>query len=152
MQRVNDYLQLALQQAEQALTKGEVPVGAVIVDSRNGNILAQAHNRTETLHDPTAHAEIVSLREACAKEGSVRLPYADMYVTLEPCAMCAAAISHARLRRLYYGAFDSKGGGVDHGARVFQQKTCHHTPEVYSGIEEEACADLLRRFFRSKRD
>ena len=120
---------VALLEAERAAALGEVPVGAVLVDSDSGDILTQAGNRTEADNDPTAHAEMLVIRQAGANAGVARLPDADLYVTLEPCAMCAAAISFARIRRLYFGAYDPKGGGVEHGARFFQQATCHHAPE-----------------------
>jgi tRNA(adenine34) deaminase len=127
-----------------------VPIGAIIVDE-DGNVLARAGNRTRELDDPTAHAEMLVIRQACAAQGSERLAGADLYVTLEPCPMCAAAISFARIRRLYFGAFDPKGGGVEHGARVFTQPTCHHAPEVYGGISETPAAELLRAFFAQRR-
>lgn len=142
---------LALQEAADAAARGEVPVGAVLVDGPTGAVLARAGNRTETDRDPTAHAEVLAIRAAAAKAGAPRLPDADLYVTLEPCAMCAAAISFARIRRLYFGAYDPKGGGVEHGARVFQQDTCHHAPEVVGGIEETRAAALLRDFFAGRR-
>ena len=138
---------LALAEAQAAAGRGEVPVGAVLVEAATGSILASAGNRTEELADPTAHAEILAIRHACAGRGEPRLPNCDLYVTLEPCTLCAAAISFARLRRLYFGAYDPKGGGVDHGARFFQQPTCHHAPEVYGGIGEAAASELLRKFF-----
>lgn len=140
----------ALRQAAAAAARGEVPVGAVIV-SRNGEVLAEAGNRTLELKDPTAHAEILALRAAGEALGSERLIDCDLYVTLEPCAMCAGAISFARIRRLYYGAEDQKGGAVDHGPRFFSQPTCHHAPEVYGGLQETAAAELLRTFFAGKR-
>ena len=142
-------MQLALKQARTALP-AEVPIGAVIVDSA-GNILTSAHNRTETDADPTAHAELLAIREACAKTGSPRLTDCDMYVTLEPCPMCAQAISFARIRRLYFGAYDAKGGGVENGPRIFAQPTCHHAPEVVGGLAESECAGLLIDFFKGKR-
>jgi tRNA(Arg) A34 adenosine deaminase TadA len=145
------FMALALREAEQAAARGEVPVGAVIVDPAGGAILARAGNRTEALNDPTAHAEILAIREAAAAAGAPRLEGCDMYVTLEPCAMCAAAISFARIRRLYFGAYDPKGGGVEHGARYFHQPTCHHAPEVYGGLEESRAADLLLKFFQERR-
>lgn len=141
---------LALQAAEQGAAAGEVPVGAVIVDAEGG-VLAVAHNRVETDHDPTAHAEMLAIREAARRRGSPRLPDCDLYVTLEPCPMCAQAIAFARIRRLYYGADDQKGGGVEHGARVFAAGSCHHRPEVYGGIQETAGAELLRAFFQQRR-
>lgn len=140
----------ALRQAAAAAARGEVPVGAVIV-SRNGEVLAEAGNRTLELKDPTAHAEILALRAAGEALGSERLIDCDLYVTLEPCAMCAGAVSFARIRRLYYGAEDQKGGAVDHGPRFFSQPTCHHAPEVYGGLQETAAAELLRTFFAGKR-
>ncbi len=140
----------ALDEARKAGARGEVPVGAVLVDAR-GNVVARAGNRTRELSDPTAHAEVLVIREACAKLGSERLLGCDLYVTLEPCAMCAAAISAARISRLYYGAEDAKSGGVAHGARVFTHKQSHHMPEVYSGISSDACAALLTDFFASRR-
>ncbi len=137
-------------EAEAARDRGEVPIGAVIVGA-SGEILGRAGNRTLELHDPTAHAELLAIREACAKIGSERLIDCDLYVTLEPCAMCAAAISFARIRRLYFGAPDPKGGGVEHGPRFFAQSTCHHAPEVYGGIGEAASAALLKTFFAARR-
>lgn len=138
-------------EAEKAGARGEVPVGAVIVDPATGAILAAAGNRTEELADPTAHAEVLAIRAAGAALGSPRLPGLDLYVTLEPCAMCAAAISFARLRRVYFGAYDPKGGAIDHGPRFFQQTTCHHAPEAYGGLGERRAAALLRDFFRDRR-
>ncbi|MCO6386179.1 nucleoside deaminase [Aliihoeflea sp. 40Bstr573] len=140
---------LALAQAEAAAARGEVPVGAVIV--RDGEIVAGAGNRTRELNDPTAHAEMLVIREACAALGQERLTGLDLYVTLEPCAMCAAAISFARIRRLYFGAEDEKGGAVVNGPRFFSAPTCHHAPETYSGFSERKSAELLRSFFRSQR-
>jgi len=142
---------MALTEARNAAARGEVPVGAVIVDGRDGELLARAGNRVEAMADPTAHAELLAIRKAAAHIGSPRLEGCDMYVTLEPCAMCAAAISFARIRRLYFGAYDPKGGGVEHGPRFFQQPTCHHVPEVYGGIEESRASELLLAFFREKR-
>lgn len=141
----------ALAEARAAFARGEVPVGAVVVDGVSGRILSAAGNRTLTLDDPTAHAEMLVLREAGAKIGSQRLAGCDLYVTLEPCPMCAAAVSFARIRRLYFGAYDPKGGGVDHGPRIFDQPTCHHRPEVIGGMRESEAADLLRTFFRDRR-
>jgi tRNA(adenine34) deaminase len=145
-------LQTALTQALLAAEAGEVPVGAVVVDSRTGEIIAQAHNRVERDHDPTAHAEMLVIREAARKLGSPRLPECDLYVTLEPCPMCAQAISMARIRRLYFGAYDPKGGGVDHGARIFEAPSCHHKPEIYGGLREQEAAAMLREFFKARRD
>ena len=146
-----DAMALALEEAGEASRRGEVPVGAVLVDGTTGAVLAQSGNRTEELADPTAHAEMLVLRVAAAARGRPRLDDCDLYVTLEPCAMCAAAISFARIRRLYFGAPDPKGGAVEHGPRFFTQPTCHHRPEVYGGIEERRSGDLLRQFFAGKR-
>jgi tRNA(Arg) A34 adenosine deaminase TadA len=143
-------MQQALLEAEAAAGRGEVPVGAVLVDSR-GHVVAPAGNRTEELADPTAHAELLAIRAGAARLGRSRLVGCDLYVTLEPCPMCAQAISFARLRRLYYGADDPKGGGVEHGPRIFTSSSCHHAPEVYGGIGERQAVDLLRRFFRARR-
>jgi len=141
----------ALDQARAAAAAGEVPVGAVLVEAATGRILAETRNRIEELSDPTAHAEILAIRAGTAALGSPRLPDCDLYVTLEPCPMCAAAIAFARLRRVYYGAGDPKGGAVDHGVRLFDQPTCHHRPEVYGGIGETEAATLLREFFQARR-
>lgn len=149
--RPPSFMGLALAEAEAAGRRGEVPVGAVLVDGERAEILAVAGNRTEELSDPTAHAEMLVIREAAAKLGAARLTACDLYVSLEPCPMCAAAIAFARLRRLYFGAFDPKGGGVEHGPRIFAQPTCHHRPEVMGGIEESAAAALLRSFFKDRR-
>ena len=143
------YMAEALAEARAAAERGEVPVGAVIV--RDGTILARAGNRTLELKDPTAHAELLAIREAAGRIGSERLTGCDLWVTLEPCAMCAAAISFARVRRLYYGAPDLKMGAVEHGPRFFGQPTCHHAPEVYSGIAEREAAELLKGFFEDRR-
>ena len=143
-------MDLALAEAEEARDLGEVPVGAVVV-SADGEVLARAGNRTLALRDPTAHAELLAIRAACAKLGSDRLIDCDLYVTLEPCAMCAAAISFARIRRLYFGAADPKGGAVEHGPRFFAQPTCHHAPEVIGGIGESRAASLLKQFFARRR-
>ena len=143
-------MSLALDEARAAAERGEVPVGAVIV-SASGDVLVLAGNRTRELHDPTAHAEILAIRAACTVLESERLVDCDLYVTLEPCPMCAAAISFARIRRLYYGAADPKGGGVEHGPRVFSQPTCHHAPDVYPGLAEGECAALLKTFFADRR-
>ncbi|WP_374467126.1 nucleoside deaminase [Ferrovibrio sp.] len=144
-------MEIALEEARAAEVRGEVPIGAVIVDGSNGSVVARAGNETRAQNDPTAHAEILAIRRAAEALGAERLSGCDLYVTLEPCTMCAAAISFARLRRLYYGADDPKGGGVAHGARFFAQPTCHHRPEVYGGIHEAAAAALLRDFFAAKR-
>jgi tRNA(Arg) A34 adenosine deaminase TadA len=143
-------MQLALAQARDAAARGEVPVGAVIASSHN-RIIASSHNRIIEQRDPTAHAELLAIREACRALGSERLPECDLYVTLEPCAMCAAAISFARVRRLYFGAYDPKGGGVEHGARFFTQETCHHAPEVIGGVMEAECGEILKAFFAARR-
>jgi tRNA(adenine34) deaminase len=143
-------MKLALEEARAARDLGEVPIGAVVV-SGSGEILARAGNRTLALHDPTAHAELLAIREACARLGSERLMDCDLYVTLEPCAMCAAAISFARIRRLYFGAPDPKGGAVEHGPRFFAQPTCYHAPEVIGGLDETESAALLRVFFTARR-
>ena len=141
----------ALDQARAAAAAGEVPVGAVLVEAATGRILAETRNRIAELADPTAHAEVLAIRAAAAALGSPRLPECDLYVTLEPCPMCAAAIAFARLRRVYYGAADPKGGAVDHGVRLFDQPSCHHRPEVYGGIGETEAAGLLREFFQARR-
>ena len=143
-------MDLALEEAERARDRGEVPVGAVVV-SAGGEVLARAGNHTLALHDPTAHAELLAIRAACAKLGNERLESCDLYVTLEPCAMCAAAISFARIRRLYYGAADPKGGAVENGVRYFSSATCHHRPEIYGGIGEQEATYLLRAFFAARR-
>ncbi|MFM2042943.1 MAG: hypothetical protein RLY86_1519 [Pseudomonadota bacterium] len=145
------FMDIAFAEAEAAAARGEVPVGAVIVDPADGTIVARAGNRTEELADPSAHAELLAIRQACSLRGSPRLPGLDLYVTLEPCAMCAAAISFARLRRLYFAAYDPKGGAVDHGPRFFTQPTCHHAPDSYGGIQESRGSALLRDFFRERR-
>ncbi|MCY4548888.1 MAG: nucleoside deaminase [Defluviicoccus sp.] len=141
----------ALALAEAAGAAGEVPVGAVIVDPRRGAALAEAANRVERDADPTAHAEMLAIREAARRLGTPRLAGCDLYVTLEPCPMCAQAIALARIRRLYFGAADEKGGGVEHGARIFDRPSCHHRPEIYGGIGEARAAALLRSFFRARR-
>ncbi|AJP73927.1 nucleoside deaminase [Sphingomonas hengshuiensis] len=142
-------MRAALDAAARAADSGEVPVGAVIV--RNGEIIATAANAPRSLHDPTAHAEMLAIRAAAALLGRERLEECDLWVTLEPCAMCAGAIAHARIARLYYGAPDPKGGAVEHGPRLFTQPTCHHRPELYPGIGEAEAAALLRDFFRARR-
>ncbi|WP_417518337.1 nucleoside deaminase [Minwuia sp.] len=145
------YMSHALDAAGGALNRDEIPVGAVIVHHPTGRIVARSGNMTNSRNDPTGHAEILALRQAGLALGTHRLVECDLYVTLEPCAMCAGAISHARIRRLYYGAGDPKGGAVENGVRFFQQPTCHHAPDIYPGIDEERAADLLRTFFRKKR-
>ena len=145
-----DPFSLAFAAAREAGAMQEVPVGAVIV--RGGEVLAVAHNRPRALHDPTAHAEILAIRAACLALADERLVGCDLYVTLEPCPMCAGAISLARIRRLYFSAYDPKGGGIEHGPRVFNHPTCHHVPEVYGGLRESEAAALLRGFFQARRD
>jgi len=144
-------MQLAIKQAETAKERDEIPVGAVIVDSVTGRIISSRHNQVEVGKDPTAHAEMLAIREACGQLASSRLPACDMYVTLEPCPMCAQAIALARIRRLYFGAYDPKGGGVENGPRIFSQSTCHHRPEIIGGMEEKICSDMLKQFFATKR-
>ena len=146
----SDYMAMALAEAEAAAQADEVPVGAVIV-AADGSVLARTGNAMRRTNDPAAHAEILALRAACAMLGTDRLPDCDLYVTLEPCTMCAGAISHARIRRLYYGASDRKAGAVDSGVAFFDQPTCHHKPEVYGGIREKAAAGLLKDFFALRR-
>jgi tRNA(adenine34) deaminase len=143
------FLQTAFEEAEAAAKRSEVPVGAVVV--KGGKILARAGNRVEELKDPSAHAEILAIREAGRVLGEPRLIGCDLYVTLEPCPMCATAISFARIRRLYFGAYDPKGGGVDHGPKIYGQPTCHHAPEVVGGLDETRAAELLRSFFQKRR-
>jgi tRNA(adenine34) deaminase len=146
---MSSFMDLAMEEARAAQAAGEVPVGCVIV--RDGIVIAAASNRTIAGHDPTAHAEMLAIRAAATALGSERLTDCDLYVTLEPCAMCAAAMSFARIRRLYYGAPDPKGGAVEHGVSFFQSRTCHHRPEVYGGIGESEAAELLRNFFMERR-
>jgi tRNA(adenine34) deaminase len=143
------FMEEAFVEAEAAAARGEVPIGAVVV--QDGKVIARNGNRTVELNDPTAHAELLAIREACNGLGSQRLAGCDLYVTLEPCPMCAAAISFARIRRLYYGAEDPKGGGVESGVRFYGDPTCHHAPEVYSGLGEQESGRLLRDFFAAKR-
>ena len=142
-------MSIALEEARAAGARGEVPVGCVVV--RDGTIVARAGNRTIADHDPTAHAELIAIRAAASTLGSERLTDCDLYVTLEPCAMCAAAMSFARIRRLYFGAADAKGGAVENGVRFFAAPTCHHRPEVYGGINESECGELLKNFFQARR-
>jgi cytidine deaminase len=150
MTAFTSHMQAALAEAQAAGRRGEVPVGAVVVDP-GGRVVARAGNRTREWRDPTAHAEMLAIRAACAAAGSERLPGHDLYVTLEPCAMCAAAISFARVARLYFAAADPKSGGVAQGARVFAQAQCHHAPEVYDGIAAAEAEALLRSFFADRR-
>jgi tRNA(adenine34) deaminase len=142
-------MSIALEEARAAAARGEVPVGCVVV--RDGRIVARVGNRTIADHDPTAHAEVIAIRAAASALGSERLADCDLYVTLEPCAMCTAAMSFARMRRLYFGAADAKGGAVEHGVRFFAAPTCHHRPEVYGGINESECGELLKDFFQARR-
>ena len=143
-------MRLALAEAEAAASRGDVPVGAVLVNGE-GRVVAAAGNRVEADHDPTAHAEMLVLRAGAARLETARLAECDLYVTLEPCAMCAAAIALARLRRLYFGAYDPKSGAVEHGPRLFDQPTTHHRPEIYGGIEERRAGEFLRDFFKARR-
>jgi tRNA(adenine34) deaminase len=143
------FMSIALEEARTAGTRGEVPVGCIIV--RDSKVVGRAGNRTLADRDPTAHAELIAIRAAAAEIGSERLTDCDLYATLEPCTMCAAAISFARIRRLYFGAADPKGGAVEHGVRFFATPTCHHRPEIYGGINESECAALLKDFFQTRR-
>ena len=145
------FMEIALQEAVSAAERGEVPVGCVVVDSETGDIVGRSGNRVEEWKDPTAHAEMIALRQATKTLGDARLPTCDVYVTLEPCPMCATAMSFTRIRWLYFGAADPKGGGVEHGARIFDQPTCHHRPDVYGGIGESDAAALLKSFFADRR-
>jgi len=145
------FMQVALELAQAAADIGEAPIGAVLVDPDTDEIIAQAHNRPIGLHDPTGHAEILALREAAEKLGNYRLTGLELFVTLEPCTMCAGAISHARIGRLIYGAPDEKGGAVDHGVKFFDQPTCHWRPDVVSGVLADNSAGQLRSFFRARR-
>lgn len=149
MAETTHFMDQALDEAQEAALRNEVPIGAVLV--LDGRVVARSGNRTRELNDVTAHAEIAVIRMACEELGQERLVGADLYVTLEPCTMCAAAISFARIRRLYYGANDAKGGAVESGVRFFNQPTCHHAPEVYSGMAEVESAEILRGFFQGKR-
>ena len=146
---MSKFMDEAIDEAKAAALRNEVPVGAVLV--KDGLIIAQNGNRILELKDPTAHAEILVIREAARKLGNERLTHCDLYVTLEPCPMCASAISFARINRLYFGASDEKGGGVENGVRLYQQQTCHHAPQVYGGLQAQAAAHLLREFFARKR-
>jgi tRNA(Arg) A34 adenosine deaminase TadA len=141
----------ALAEAAIAAARGEVPIGARLLDAGTGTVIAKSGNRVEADADPTAHAELLVIRAGARALGTPRLEACDLYVTLEPCAMCAQAIAFARIRRLYFGAYDPKGGGVEHGARIFGQPTCHHRPEVYGGIAEREAGALLKRFFQARR-
>ncbi|MEL0151531.1 MAG: nucleoside deaminase [Rhodobiaceae bacterium] len=147
----DDFMQMALDEAQAAAQAGEVPVGAVLV-GKDGNILAQTRNQMRALNDPTAHAEILAIRTACEKLGNERLMGCSLYVTLEPCPMCAGAIAEARIAKLFYGAADIKGGAVDNGVALFDQKSCHHKPQVIGGLRESDCAALLKTFFALRRN
>ncbi len=148
----DDYMALAMEEARFAAERGEVPIGAVMVERETGKVIAVAGNETEATNDPTAHAEILAIRRACAAKGSPRIPDCDLYVTLEPCTMCAGAIAGARIAHLYYAAPDEKGGGVAHGAKFFEQPTCHHKKlEIISGLHAEESAQMLRKFFQDRR-
>jgi tRNA(Arg) A34 adenosine deaminase TadA len=147
-----DYMKLAIMQAKEAIKHNEVPVGALIVDSTSGKILASAYNLCESLSDPTAHAEMLVIKKACSLLGSSKLTFCDLYVTLEPCLMCAAAISFAKIRKLYFAAYDKKSWGMTQGAEIFFHHFAHHVPEIYGGIQEKAAQELLEDFFRDKRD
>ena len=147
LQEEKSFILIAAEEAQKAASQGEVPVGAVLVNSADDQIMAVAGNRVKDLNDATAHAELLVIQEGSRRLKNLYLTECDLYVTLEPCPMCAQAISLARIRRLYFGAYDPKSGGVEHGARIFQQSTCHHHPEVYGGIEEGMCGELLRSFF-----
>lgn len=145
------YMKAAMEEANAAAARDEVPIGAVIVDPSQNKIIARAGNMTRELNDPSAHAEMLAIRDACKIMGAQRIPELDLYVTLEPCAMCAAAISFARIRNIVFGASDPKGGGILHGGKFYEQPTCHHKPNVQHGIMMQECGDVLRTFFRSKR-
>ncbi len=147
----NTYMMLALEEAHLAQMRDEVPIGAIVVDSTTGDVIARAGNRTIELSDPTAHAEVLAIREACQKAKSQRIPTYDLYVTLEPCTMCAGAISFARIRKLVFAASDKKGGAVESGTRFFEQPSCHHKIKIVSGIEAEKSSALLKSYFKAKR-
>ena len=148
----NTYMAIALEEANLAAARDEVPIGAVLVDCNTGDVIARNGNRTIELNDPTAHAEVLVIREMCDKIGKQRIPDHNLYVTLEPCTMCAAAISFARINRLIYGAPDSKGGGTEHGARFFDQPTCHHKIEITGHIMADQCGNILKNYFKEKRN
>lgn len=145
------YMQAALQEAQAAGARGEVPIGAVLVNPETDEVVARHGNRTRELNDPSAHAEMLCIREACEKAGAQRIPGLDLYVTLEPCTMCAGAISFARLRRVVFGATDEKGGAIISGVRFFDTPTCHHRPEIISGILADECGAILKEFFKARR-
>ena len=144
-------MQMALSQAQKAYDRGEVPVGASLVDGNTGQVLSITSNRVEELHDPTAHAELLAVRLATVLRGNKRLHTCDLFVTLEPCAMCAGALAHAHIRRIVFGAYDPKGGAIEHGAKLFDQPTTHHTPEIIGGVMEQQCGYILKKFFRERR-
>ncbi|WP_420549319.1 nucleoside deaminase [Curvivirga sp.] len=145
-------MEIALQEAAHAASRGEVPVGAVIVRRETGEVIAKAGNRVEEWEDATAHAEMLVMKEASQKLNQLRLENCDLYVTLEPCTMCASAISHSRIGRVFFGAYDPKGGGIEHGARFYEKDTCHHKPEVIGGMREAECVTQLKEFFAKLRD
>lgn len=151
MQRENKYMSQAIDEARLAAARGEVPVGAVLVDSATDTVIARSGNNIVAANDPTGHAEMLVLRAAASLVGAPRLTDCDLYVTLEPCPMCAAALALARVRRIYFGAYDPKGGGIEHGPRIFTHPTCNHRPEVYGGIAEDICAQILKDFFKERR-
>lgn len=146
------YMRMAFEQAEKARLDDEVPIGAIVVDRQTGEILASGYNQTIKQSDPSAHAEMLAIRSACAVKQSQRLPDCDLYVTLEPCAMCASVISYARIKHLYFGAFDLKSGGIGQGPKIFDQTTIHHKPDITGGLLEEECRQIIRDFFKTKRD
>ena len=147
---MNEYMNIAISIAKDAFSRGEIPVGAVVVHKTQG-IVAQTSNAVEQLKDATAHAEILAIKQACSVLGQKRLTDCDLYVTLEPCTMCSGAIAHARLDKIIFGSYDSKGGGIEHGACVFSQPTIHHKPEIIGGVEEIICSQLMKDFFKGKR-
>ncbi|MBE6443190.1 MAG: nucleoside deaminase [Alphaproteobacteria bacterium] len=149
---IEDYMNMALKLAQKAIEQDEIPVGCLIVDPKTNTIIAATHNLSQHSEDATSHAEILAIREACQKLGQNRLRDMDMYVTLEPCTMCTAAISFARIKNLYFGAFDEKGGAVVNGIKFYEQPTCHHRPNVFGGILEDECSKILKKFFKNKRN
>ncbi len=149
---IEDYMNIALKLAQKAIEQDEIPVGCLIVDPKTNKIIAATHNLSQHSEDATSHAEILAIREACQKLGQNRLRDMDMYVTLEPCTMCTAAISFARIKNLYFGAFDEKGGAVVNGIKFYEQPTCHHRPNVFGGILEDECSKILKEFFKNKRN
>ena len=151
MSPTHHYMTLALSEAQNAYTRGEVPVGAVLVDSVTGHVIATTSNRVEEIGDPTAHAELLAIRIGATLRQEQRLNACDLYVTLEPCTMCAGALAHARIRRIIFGAYDTKGGAIEQGCCVFEQDTIHHKPEIIGGVMEQQCADMLKKFFRERR-